>query len=199
MGGKSSPGGAGGTGGGGGFSIDSTIPNFADPAASQSAFTWGLLQGIASGNDVPFGPNEVNSEKAQAKGASENAFTQAKGDIQGQQAATGFASSPAAERQILEARIGASQQYGKASNQILINAAQQNFNARLSALQSAQSWIDSLRNYTANLTTSWWDKQARMAELDLAQKRLDEEKRQFDITTGLNATGNQPPVVPAGA
>jgi hypothetical protein len=67
-------------------------------------------------------------------------------------------------------------------------AAQNNFNARLSALSSAQSWLDSLRSYVATMTGSWWQRQQAMAQLALAQRQLDEQMRQFDITTGLNAT-----------
>jgi hypothetical protein len=145
-----------------------------------------VLQGIISGKDVPFGAGEVNSEKAQAKTTSENTFNQAKDQIQAQQAATGFASSPSASRPLIEARIGASQQYGKAANDIRQNAAQQNFNARLSALQGAQAWIESLRSYVATMTGTWWQKEQAKAQLALAETNLAEQQREYDITTASN-------------
>jgi hypothetical protein len=154
-----------------------------NPAQSQADFTWGVLKGIIGGNDLPFGPNEINSEKAQAKTASENTFTRAKEEIQGQQAQTGFVSSPAALRPVVEARIAASQQYGRAANDITQNAAQQNFNARLSALQNAQSWIDSLRSYTAQMTGNWWQRQQAIAQLKLAEERLRLEAAQLAAST----------------
>jgi hypothetical protein len=145
-----------------------------------------VLQGIISGKDVPFGAGEVNSEKAQAKTTSENTFNQAKDQIQAQQAATGFASNPSASRPLIEARIGASQQYGKAANDIRQNAAQQNFNARLSALQGAQAWIESLRSYVATMTGTWWQKEQAKAQLALAETNLAEQQREYDITTASN-------------
>ena len=159
--------------GGGGGGID--IGNIPDPAAAQSSYIWDKLTAILEGKDLPFGPGEIATQKGQAKSASENAFTQAKDEIQGQQAATGFASSPAAARQLVSARIGASQQYGKASSAITIAAATENFNARMGALMRAQQWIDSLRSYTSTMFTSAWQRDQAMAELDLARQRLEQE------------------------
>ena len=167
------------------------MPNWGgagDPASGQSGLTWGILKGIMTGEDVPFGQHEIDLEKGQAKTASENTYNQAKEQIQGQQAQTGFASSPAALRPLVGARIAASQQYGTASNEIAQKAAQNNFNARLTALNSAQSWVDSLRSYVATMTGSWWQRQQAQAQLALAQRQLDEQMRQFDIGTGLGAT-----------
>jgi hypothetical protein len=166
------------------------MPNWGgagDPASAQSKFTWGVLSKILSGEDVPFGPKEIDLEKGQAKTSSENTYNQAKEQIQGQQAATGFATSPAALRHLVGARVAASQQYGAASNEIMQKAAQNNFNARLSALSSAQSWVDSLRSYVATMTGSWWQRQQAMADVALAQRQLDEQRRQFTISTGLDA------------
>lgn len=169
----------------------SDAPDFAatDPAKAQSDFTWGVLQGIISGKDLPFGPGEIDSEKTQAKTNSENTFNQAKQEIQGQQAETGFASSPAAARPLVEARIGASQQYGKSANDIVQNAAQQNFNARLSALQGAQAWIESLRSYVASMTGTWFQREEAKASLKLAEANFFEQQRQFNLTFAANNAG----------
>jgi hypothetical protein len=170
-----------------GFSWGDT-PDFAatDPAKAQSDMAWGVISGILSGKDKPFGDAEVNSEKAQAKTASENTYAQAADQIQSQQAQTGFASSPAAERPLLAARIGASQQYGKAANTILINAAQQNFNAKLSAIQSAQQWVDGLRSYVASMTGSWYQRESAKAQLALAEANLAEQQREFNTNFAAN-------------
>ena len=167
--------GGGGGGGGEAGGISGGWPNIPDPAGAQSDYVWGYIKGIMEGKNLPFGPKEIDIQKAQAKTASENTFQQAKDVLQAQGAATGMAASPAMGRQLLEARLGASQQYGKSSAQIAISAATENYNAKMNALGRAQQWIDGLRGYVAQMTGAWWEKEARMAELDLAWSRLQQE------------------------
>ena len=66
------------------------MPNFNDPAAAQSDYVWGYLKGIMEGKNLPFGPKEIDIQKAQAKTASENTFNQARDTLNSQAAMTGF-------------------------------------------------------------------------------------------------------------
>lgn len=164
-------GGRGGAGGGGG----TTKPNFTDPALAQSGYLWSVIEKMLGGPSR-YTPEVMSSLMGGIKTGAERAAANQTEESNADLASRGIARSTVAAEAQRGIRANVYDQVLEGRNQINRAKIDADYQDKLAALQAAQQWIDSLRNFVAQSNATQAQKEAAMANITLGYARLQQEQ-----------------------
>src|SRR5262245_468745 len=134
-------------GGGGGFGFTDMF-GLGEP---QSQFIWSNLQDIISGKTSRYNPSVVAALEGKAKTTQQAAIEQGTRGVRREAARAGVARSPFLNRAFQDVTASANTNFSQAIQQIGVDKATADFEDRVTALNSAQNWLNSMRDYVVKL------------------------------------------------
>lgn len=158
------------------------------------------LTGVIQGGQTSFSPDVVNYLKSEAKSTSEAGKRSALDQLGFRLASTGVNRSPAVNRNYLGVENEYNTQYSTAVAKIQADKARQDFQDKLAAIDRAQNWLNSLRNYWATVTGNIAQREQALAQIDLGyanlanqrtllNTQLDYNRSLIPLTPGYGFTG----------
>lgn len=172
------------SGGGGGKYTPTKSPY--DAATSEAIYK--MIMGIMDGKDLPFGPDTIARMQAAALQSNKGQLANARTDTQKRLIASGLSRSGVAPATYAKLDSAANVDLSNNLRTVATNAVQQNYSARMSALQQAQQFLQSER---ANSLSQ--------DQLILSYARLNQEMKmqqaQFDQQWKIIQNGNEQEMV----
>jgi hypothetical protein len=142
----------------------------------QSQFIWNSLQNIIQGGGGRYNPQVVAALEGKAKAAQQAAIEAGTRGVRREAARTGVARSPFLSRPIGDVRRAADVEFGQQVQQIQVDKATTDFQDRMAALNAAQNWLNSLRDYVAKLDVNQVQREQIAAQLKLGFANIDAQK-----------------------
>jgi hypothetical protein len=137
-----------------------------------------IMQGVRdamSGKLNPFDPETIARMRAQSFQAAQGQGEQAKAAVSRDIASRGLGRSGIAVNQNASVDRATSAQVGKGMRDVLVTAAQENYKAKVSALERAQSYLDQRRQFALANLRSTQDYQIASSNINLGYARLAQE------------------------
>ncbi len=182
--------GGGGAGGAGGGSMSGKI-NYGGVGVNSpySQKVWKSIMDRLNG-ESRYSPEVVSALQGQIKMQAEQGKTQQTDEALANMASRGMARSGNQNAVFRDINARASGQVLGAQNDIAKAKIDADFQDKSAALQSAQQWLDSMRQYTATMTGTQAQKEAAMANISLGYARLKQEMDMMreQYAMGMNST-----------
>jgi hypothetical protein len=182
-------GGGGGQGGGGGVPGGAAVPGGANAAGSPvggplsteadaaSKTIWGELSNILGGKSTRFTPEVMANLDSNAREASIATARGSEDAVRQDALRRGVFQSPQVTSEIGNIERSANSDYSRAANQNRIQKVNADFEDKMGALDRAQKWLDSQRDYIVRLDMTAAQREAALANIRLGYARIAAEER----------------------
>lgn len=180
--GGSSPSLPGAPGAGSNFGISSMFPNPLGIGGDISGQIKNYLSGVLNGKNLPFGPDQIAALTAQAKANTSGAASAASQAARDEAVRRGVFRSPFAARAESDIQRSAASQFTQQATGIQLQAVQQNYNARMAALDRMEKWLDNLRSFAAQMDANSSQREEAIAQIALGYANIAAQRDRLQMS-----------------